>query len=155
MPPIGDSLAAQFARCWEMLRDVVRKTPEERWRADANPQFTPARWALHAVQAVDAYQCTSLAEVDWTPRFCHGLDGPVEQLPTRDQLLTYLDEVAASLETRLCGMTDEEMLSPPPFHWTGATYLEHWLYGLRHTHSHLGELNMLLRIAGDETGIWR
>jgi len=155
MPTIADSVTAQFARCWEMLRDVVRKTPDERWCADASPQLTPARWALHAVQAVDAYQCPSLDEVDWTPRFCEGLEGPVDKLPSRDQLLEYLDDVAARLEARLRGMSDAEMLSPPPFHWTGATYLEHWLYGLRHTHSHLGELNMLLRVAGDETGIWR
>jgi hypothetical protein len=155
MPTIGESVAAQFERCWDMLRDVVHKTPEERWRAVANPQLTPARWALHAVQAVDAYQCPSLDEVNWTPRFCDGLDGPAEELPTREQLLEYLDEVAAKLDARLKGMTDDEMLAPPPFHWTGDTYVGHWLYGLRHTHSHLGELNMLLRVAGDETGIWR
>jgi len=37
MPTIGESLAAQFARCWEMLRDVVHKTPEDRWLADGAP----------------------------------------------------------------------------------------------------------------------
>ena len=155
MPTIGESTAAAFGRCWEMLRDVVGKTPEERWRADTTPQLTPARWALHAVQAVDAYQCTSLDEVNWTPRFCDWEAGSAEELPSREQLLDYLDDVAASLDARLRGMTDDEMLAPSPFPWTGATYLEHWLYGLRHTHSHLGELNMLLRTAGDETGIWR
>jgi len=155
MPTIGESLAAQYVRCWEMLRDVVQKTPEERWRADENPQLTPARWALHAVQAVDAYRCPSLDQVNWTPRFCHGLDGPVESLPTREQLLDYLDDVAANLNARLLGMADDEMLQPSPFHWTGATYLELWAYGLRHTHSHLGELNMLLRCAGEEPGLWR
>ena len=155
MPTIGDSVAAQFARCWEMLRDIVRKTPEDRWRADADPQLTPARWALHAVDAVDAYQSTSMEAMSWGSRFGDWEGASTEELPTREQLLEYLDEVAAKLETRLRGMSDGEMLAPPPFHWTGATYLEHWLYALRHTHSHLGELNMLLRVAGGETGLWR
>jgi hypothetical protein len=155
MPTIGESVAAQYARCWEMLRDVVRKTPEERWRDDANPQLTPARWALHAADAVDAYQCDSTEAMNWGSRFGDWEGNSAEQLPTREQLLEYLDEVAAKLDARLRGMTDDEMLAPPPFHWTGDTYVGHWLYVLRHTHSHLGELNMLLRMAGDETGVWR
>jgi hypothetical protein len=155
MSTIGESFAAQYARCWEMLRDVVDRTPEDRWRPDDNPQLTPARWALHAVQAVDAYRNTSLEEVDWTPRFCDWESGSPEELPTREQLLAYLDEIASALDTRLRGMADAEMLAPSPFHWTGASYVEHWAYGLRHTHSHLGELNMLLRLAGDEPGLWR
>jgi uncharacterized damage-inducible protein DinB len=155
MVTIGEGVAAQFGRCWEMLRDVIRKTPEERWRDDEDRRCTPARWALHAVQAVDAYQCASLDDVDWTPRFGDSDESPAAELPTREELLEYLDDVATRLEARLRGTADAEMLSPPPFHWTGATYLEHWLYGLRHTHSHLGELNMLLRLAGDETGVWR
>jgi len=155
MPPIGESVAAQYARCWDMLRDVVEKTPEARWQADADPQLTPARWALHALDAVDAYQARSLDSMNWGSRFCDWKGGTAEELPSRGQLLEYLDEVAARLDERLRAMTDEEMLLPPPFHWTGATYLEHWLYGLRHTHSHLGELNMLLRLAGDDTGLWR
>jgi len=155
MPTIGESTAAQFARCWEMLRDVIRRTPEDRWCVDADPQLTPARWALHALQAADAYQCPCLDEVNWTPRFCDWEGGAPEELPSREQLLDYLDETAAKLDARLCAMGDDELLAPSPYPWTGATYLEHWLYALRHTHSHLGELNMLLRAAGGETGIWR
>jgi hypothetical protein len=155
MPTIGEGLASQFERTWFMLRDVVRRMPDERWRADEDPKLTPARWALHIVEAADAYEREGFEDHEWGSRFCDWEGGAEEELPTQEQLLEYLDEVAARLEERLRGMSDGDMMAAPPYSWVGATNLERWLYALRHTHSHLGELNMLLRVHGAPSGDWR
>ena len=156
MPVAGDALANQFQRAWEMLRGVVRRVPEDRWHADDDRKLTPARWALHTVETVDSYMGTSMDGYPWGKRFCDWEGGEAEELPTRDELLAYADEVAGKLDERLRGLTEEAAAAESPFHWTGASLLGHWLYVLRHTMHHTGELNMLLRVWGqDEEGEWR
>jgi hypothetical protein len=154
MATIGEGLANQFERAWWMLRDVIRKVPEDRWRAGDNPKLTPALWALHVVEAVDAYR-QDPAGPCWTPRFGDWEALQAEDLPTQEVIREYLDEVAKGLDELLRGMTGEELLGAAAYDWMGATELERWLYALRHTHSHLGEINMLLRTWGEESGEWR
>lgn len=154
MATIGEGLANQFERTWWMLKDVIRKVPEDRWCADGNPKLTPALWVLHAVEAVDAYRQDPTGP-DWRPRFGDWEALSAEDLPSREVVLGYLDEVAEGLDAMLRGMTDKELLSAAAYDWMGPTELERWLYALRHTHSHLGELNMLLRTWGQESGGWR
>lgn len=156
MSTTGDALANQFDRAWEMLRAVFRRIPDDRWRADADRRLTPARWALHIVETVDSYMGTSMDDFPWGQRFCDWEGGATDELPTREKLLDYLEEVAAKLDEQLRGLTDEEAAAESPFVWTGSALLGHWLYVLRHTMHHTGELNMLLRVCGQaDEGEWR
>ena len=156
MSVAGDALANQFQRTWKMLRGVVRRVPEDRWRADEDPKLTPARWALHTVETVDSYMGTSMDDFPWGQRFCDWEGGEAQELPTRDELIAYMDDVAAHLDPMLRGLDHDALSEASPFHWTGASVLGHWAYVLRHTMHHTGELNMLLRVWGrEQEGEWR
>lgn len=145
---ISEGLAAQWDRAWMMLLDALSKFPEEEWRAERGQELSPARVAFHTVEPVDFYRGEGPAgyrlrfPVDWE-------DGPSEELPSAGELADWARELRAAVDAQLRAMSDAELLSAAnPYPWTGANRLEHWLYGLRHLHHHLGELHGMLRRRG-------
>lgn len=156
---IGMAVAEQFARIWEMYREAIRGFPEEQWKAgDVNCQI-PAWLVYHAIEGSEFYaQATPIEGFVPGARFgVNWQDSPPKQLPTQEQMLTYLDEVQAQAEAWLRGMKDSDLLSPnPPFAWAGRrSALERALGQLRHTQHHLGQLNAELRRRNLPSAEWR
>ncbi|HJN14744.1 MAG TPA: DinB family protein, partial [Armatimonadota bacterium] len=146
MPTTGEALADQFDRCWEMLRSSARRISPDRWRKDDNAKLNPARWALHAVEAAEWYERDDPDGFPWGKRFGDWERGSADQLPTQDELIAYIDEVAATLGAHLRASTDEDLAAASPYPWTGETNIGRWVYTLRHTTFHAGEVDMNLRM---------
>jgi len=155
---IGTTVAEQFARIWDTFREVIDNFPEEHWRSgDVNCQI-PAWLTYHAIEGAESYARAAPLEgfvpgarfgVDWR-------DSRPEQLPTQEQMLTYLDEVRTQVEAWLRGVQDSDLLSPDTSsHWTGRSVLACALGQLRHIQHHLGQLNSELRRRGLPRAKWR
>jgi len=52
---IRDGLLDQFDRSFDMLRQVIRNIPAEKWRTGFSETFVPAMIAYHAVESLDFY----------------------------------------------------------------------------------------------------
>lgn len=150
MASIGEALAAQWDRTWLMFLDAVAKFPDDQWRAEVPGELAPARSALHLVETVDFYRGEGPEGYAWGARFRVDWEGsPAQQLPGAGEVVVWAEELRAIVDAQLRAMSDEEFLTAPnPYAWTGANRLEHWLYGIRHFHQHLGELHGLLRRRG-------
>jgi hypothetical protein len=155
MMTIGIALAEQYDRAWEMLRATIRRFPAEAWRAGDAPGLVPARWALHATEAVDFYSRPTPDGFHWGGRFHVDQGAEAAALPDQPSLLEYMDEVQAALKSWLLTAPDAELMAGNAFPWTGDTVLQRMLYTLRHTMTHQGELSMLLRLRGADETEWR
>jgi len=159
MSLVATALASQFDRVWAMIREAVDNTPDDEWlkTGPSGDNLTrPARHAFHVVQSVDRYlghspkdpPTSSRLDIEWET--C-----PVELLPTKEQVLNYLEEIEQRLRVRLNGLSEKELEAPSEFDWTGATVTEHWMYVLRHTQNHLSILNTTLHARNLKRAAWR
>jgi uncharacterized damage-inducible protein DinB len=150
---IAADVADQFDRAFGMMRDIVENISDKEWREGTELRFVPARWAYHSLISAAFYIRLAPDEFDWNayPNW----SGPVDQLPSRQDHLSFLAEVAADYHRRWDTMSDEEMLLPTHFPWTGKTRLGQCMYNLRHFIYHLGEVAMRLRQAGRDEMPWR
>jgi DinB family protein len=155
----GDVLIEHYRRTFVMLRDAIAAFPEDGWRTSDIDHLAPARHALHVIAAVDMYFRPEYVKgVAGGNRFGEGLDwegSPAEKMPSQQELLDYLDEMAGRVKEWL-GVSDDELLKPvEAFGWTGGTLLARALYVLRHNHHHQGILDAELRRRNIARPKWR
>jgi hypothetical protein len=154
---INETLLESFSLVWEMYKDVLRSVEESQWRQGEIDYLVPSRLMLHSIETIDFYSSRSPKEFNHGYRF--NIDrktATLEELPTREQLKEYLDEVKEKCMSWLIKTDDPEYLSPETeFPWTGSNVLGRVLYLLSHCRQHLGELNAELRRRGLERIKWR
>jgi hypothetical protein len=156
MTTITSELIEQYDRAWAMLRATIERITDERWRSGDAPGLVPARWALHAIETVAFYMRPTPDGFRWNARFGVDSDAPADRLPSRADVLAYLEEVRADARATLERMSDSDLLEATnAFPWTGSTILGRMLYTLRHTMTHQGELSMILRFQGADETEWR
>ena len=150
MSTATEALADHFSRTWEMLRETIMAFPSDRWRGvdrNGDRYLTPAGQALHTIETAEFYMAGSHEEYMFGARF--GIDwedAAPETLPSQQDQLAFLDEVARELDERLGTTTDKDLAAAPAgFPWTGPNMLAHWLYVLRHNQHHIAVMNTLLR----------
>ena len=147
---IVESLIDHFNRTFDMLRGAIEAFPEEEWRAADEDDLIPARQALHIIESSAFYSG------EWTGKKfptgerlgCNWEFSAADELPSRQDVLTYLDEAKAKLEAWLTKRGDDGLLGEPAdkrFPWTGAYELGRALYLIRHAHHHLGKIHNELR----------
>lgn len=152
MNPWVNALADQMHRSWQMLRLLMKVIPDKEWFVGPSSERIPAVWAFHAVVCADWYARPNAKSVGepWDD------DSPdPRKRPTRKQLLAYLDEVEARIDTLLRSSTEEELLGENACKWTGANPYERMIYVLRHNHQHIGELQEITRERGLRAGKWK
>ena len=153
---IGNGLADQFERMWIMLREAIGNCTDEEWKRDAGHWFLiPSRLAYHTIETVHFYSRESPEGMDWGGRF--GVDRETkdtEELPDRDPMLDYLEEIRGSLRELLLSMSGDDLLADHAFPWTGATVLDRMIYTLRHSMFHLGQIQAELRRRGMKGAEW-
>ena len=154
---ISESIIENFSLTWEMYSEAIDSIPYEHWRTGEIDYLIPARLMLHAVETIDFYSNKSPNDFKHGYRFkIDGKTASPNQLPSKDQLRTYLEEVRDKTESWLRGLSDEDFLShESEFPWTGSTVLGRVLYLLEHCRQHFGELNAELRRRGLPRIKWR
>ncbi len=144
---IRNSLVNAFKRNWDMYQDAVNNIPNDHWRAGDIEHLIPARIVYHVLDCADFYSNPTPKGYVWGHRFNFdwGKASP-KQLPTKDQIRAYLEEMITKVDRWLQGFTDADFLSPEKaFAWTGKTIMGRALYLLVHCRQHIGEINAELR----------
>ncbi|OPZ84991.1 MAG: DinB superfamily protein [bacterium ADurb.Bin429] len=155
---IVTTLRNQFARVWAMWRSEIGNIPEAEWRSGDLDYLTPVRHACHAFETADFY--TGIIPADqfpWGRHYAGNWEGsPVAELPDHAGILSLLEKIAELVDTRLTALSDDDLnASDPVFPWTGGTRLDTFLYLLRHTQHHLGELHAELRRRNIPRAAWK
>ena len=144
---ISESIIENLSLTWKMYKEAINNIPDEEWKTGEIDYLIPARQILHGIETLDYYSTT--APDIYTHGYRFNLDrqrAPAEQLPSKDQLFMYLDEVKEKMEAWINGLEDEMFHSPEQMYpWTGSTLLGRVLYAIEHSRHHLGELNGELR----------
>lgn len=147
------ALARQYRAALAMLRQCVDRCPDDLWTDGPHPRAT-WRIAYHAVLTTHLY--LSVEADAFTPWERHRdqvaeLWGnpPVETPYSRTEILSYIDDVSASVGEALAEMD----LSAPQsgFSWYPLSKVEHQLVNLRHLGGHVGQLSERLMARGIET----
>jgi len=122
-----------------MYQDAVNNIPNEHWRTGDIEHLIPARIVYHVLDCADFYSNPTPKGYVWGHRFNFdwGKASP-KQLPTKDQIRAYLEEMITKVDRWLQGFTDEDFLSPEKaFAWTGKTIMGRALYLLVHCRQHI------------------
>ena len=140
-----------------MYQDLVNNISDEHWKTGDIEYLTPAKLAYHVLDCADFYTEPKPKEYVWGHRF--NIDWKKvtpEQLPTKEQTKTYLEELMKKVNNWLQGLSDSDLLSPEKtFPWTGKTKLGRAIYLLVHCRQHIGEINAELRRRGLPRIKWR
>jgi hypothetical protein len=154
---ITDDLLDQYRRSFGMIRSELARLSEEQWIAGAPSFLSPVVLTMHTLDCLDYYFVEDAEqEYRWGHRFGGGWwELPIERLPDRASAGAYLAELEARVATRLRSLTDKELASPFPIaDGSGKTWLGHYVYGLRHTTHHMGELAAISARLGNDAGSW-
>ncbi|MHC4471391.1 MAG: DinB family protein [Planctomycetota bacterium] len=157
MTKLAEHLRAQFLRGWETLKEAMERFPEDGFRRGGIDHLIPARQAMHLIETAEFYTGRHPDDMKWGDRFGGYWDSlPPPELPDREKLLEYHEEVRTRVEKWLDNASDATLLAKEEaFPWTGATVMERMIYLLRHHHQHIGEMNAELRRRGIPRAEWR
>jgi len=161
---MGTTLTAdlhdQFKRAISMLRFTIELFTPEEYLAGLDYFDTPARLAWHVVESLDFYFSGKARGRDFG--FGHRFGGtphwklPDEAMPSRADLLPYLDEVEARIDSAFSDLTDASLSAPfDLYDWSGRTILGHYIYAIRHTMEHHGQLCVIATRYGHAEESWR
>ncbi len=141
-----------------LVREAITGFDDAQWRRGELPLQVPWKLAYHVVECLDYYFREDVAgDFRWGYRFGGGWWslGP-EEIPQQAELLAYLDEVEERIADHLSALADDRLVEPfDPQKEHGHTRLGHYLYGLRHTMHHHGEMSLLSLQFGNAEGSWQ
>jgi hypothetical protein len=84
----------------------------------------------------------------------HDMDVTLEQPVAREQVLEYLEAVAAKLDAALDRLAGGGLEAQNAFPWTGPTVAHRLVYNLRHAQHHLGWMDSYASRRGGEAMEW-
>jgi hypothetical protein len=150
-------LTCQFEAALCMLRDCIRRCPQEHWEGKiANDSFRQV--AYHTLFFVDLY--LSPSEAAFTLRDVH-LKGGDERLSTaattglsKDETLVYLTFCRQKALNTLAVETVESLKRESGFSWLPFSRGELHLSNIRHIQHHTGQLSAFLRKIADDGERW-
>lgn len=164
MEEIQQSLWRQFGASIDMLHLAIRQCPEAVYQSQKRFFYL----AYHSVLFLDYY--LTFPPADFSPQLPFSIHPP-EKMPeealgdilpdrqyTQIELLAYLEEIRERAYSLLTGLTEGSLarrfvedLEEDAMDYS---LLEILMYNLRHTQHHVGQLNLLLRQAGERAPKW-
>jgi len=116
----------------------------------------PVIQVWHLLDCLDFY-FTDKPDVDYVWGYYFGggyWELPEEKYPNQEQMLAYARELEARVEKEFSALCDEDLLKPFSRDDSATTWLGHYIYAVRHTMHHHGQLAVLLAEQGIEGGSW-
>ncbi len=133
-------LATQFAQSMKILEEIVTRIDDDLWRNGGCGYQTPVRVAYHILLGVGYYIGY---ESSLKRRIGDDLEGvPVDSLPSQKDILQLIDELNPQIREWIASLDFDG--ANTKFPWAGETHTGLFLFLLRHTMYHMGELNSLL-----------
>jgi hypothetical protein len=172
MNRITEHLVRQFDRSWEMLTQAIEKVPDERWTDSVESIEVPYSetkgmnvWyfsdvVFHTIETVDFYTGDEPKSFKWGGRI-GGTDWKTETPAmrasriTKKDMLEYISETKDRLTKKLSSFSKDELFEPDGFKDYLATRLDKFIYAMRHSMWHIGELGRAMRNWDCERISWR
>jgi hypothetical protein len=145
-----------YRAVFQMVCRAIELCPDSLWNERTNE---PPFWqqAYHTIWAVDFY-LTDSPEKSRTPAFVEGeaanLDHIPAAIPSRQQILEYLEQVSGKCDAVLNSLTVEQLEGKNNFPWTGPTLAHRLIYNIRHAQHHVGWLNSILSRKTGKAAEW-
>jgi hypothetical protein len=169
---IVEHLIEEYDRSWKMLLQVIEKAPDEKWTAHVESIEMP--WSetkgmnvwyfsdrvFHVIQTVEFYTSDNPEDMKWGGRI-GGIDWKTESPDvtasriTKEDMLDYLSETKSNLEEKLNSFSEEDLFGTDGFKSYLACRFAKFVYTLRHSMWHIGELARAMREWDCERIIWR
>jgi uncharacterized damage-inducible protein DinB len=158
-----DDLMRQYRHSFRILYEEMARFNAEQWQKGLSFFMTPVNLAMHITDCLDFYFHPSpIKPYVWGHRFGGGWwELKAEQRPTQAALAEYTRELEARILAILGALDDAALGQPYPAEASQslsdegyATWLGHYVYALRHTLHHHGELAALATFHGYEGGAW-
>jgi uncharacterized damage-inducible protein DinB len=154
---IVNDLTDQFQRAFNMLYSEMERFDDVQWVTGISFFQVPVKQAMHIVDCLDFYFAgIPPKQYQWGHKFGGGWwELEDDQLPDQAALLEYTQEIEARVMDELASLQDEDFSRPYRLaDWSGKTMLGHYVYALRHTMHHHGQLSALAVHHGNEGGSW-
>jgi len=152
-----EDLIDQFDHTFRILCEEIERFHEEEWRKGFSFFQVPVKQAMHLFDCLDYYfRGHQLVDYQWGNRFGGGWwELNEEQLPTKAELLEYARELESVVMDQLDSLDDQALSDPNPIQFEFVrTRLGLYVYALKHTLHHHGELAALSVYHGHEGGCW-
>jgi len=162
----------QFEASWNMLYQSIENVPDEKWAIGIETINKPwsetkgmniwffSNTVFHTIQTVDFYTRDDPNGFEWGYRI-GGIDWKSESPSvtasriTKKDMLEYLTETKNNLNKKLSSFLDDDLFEQDGFKEWQASRLAKFIYTLRHSMWHIGELGKSMREWGCERINWR
>jgi len=151
-----EDVVSQYRRSFHMLYEEIERFSAENWMKGPSYFQRPVIQVWHLLDCLDFY-FTDKPDVEyiWGHYFGGGYwELPEEKYPTQAQLLAYACELEARVVKEFAALSDEDLLKPYARGDDATTWLGHYIYAVRHTMHHHGQMAVLLAEQGIEGGSW-
>jgi hypothetical protein len=152
-----NDLIDQYQRTFRMLSAEIKHFDPQQWGTGLDDFLSPVKLSMHIADSLDYYfSGKTLDEYSWMHHFGGGWwNLPADSLPGSNVLLDYLQELEARIVAELSALDDADLAQKiGTKDCSEGTRLGHYLYALRHTIHHQGELAALSVYHGNEGGCW-
>lgn len=132
-----------------MLMQGIEKIPDGEWHYGRDKWFYSLR-VYHIIETSEFYARDTpegmqwgkhLGQVNWKEEMSLK---KAAKLITKKEVIKYLGEMKRRITKQLKALSDEDLLKKDGFHWFSGIY-EKYVYLLRHSNFHIGELAYALR----------
>ncbi|MFX1606390.1 MAG: hypothetical protein ACFFDD_10825 [Promethearchaeota archaeon] len=172
MNRIAEHLVNQFDRSWAMLVQAIEKVPNEKWPECIESIDIPwsetegmnvwyfSNTVFHTIETVDFYTRDTPNDFKWGYKI-EGIDWKSESPSlttsriTKKDMLEYLTETKDNLNKKLSSFSEDEFFEQDGFRKWQASRLAKFIYTLRHSMWHIGELGRAIRDWDCERISWR
>ena len=148
-----DALRDHFERQFKTLDTVYERASSDAWTYGDDRIKGVWQWMLHTLETVEFYLSEKTGDVfSWGHRFDLDWEGTkAGRFPTKDEMRAYQQDVAQFVRETLRPKTDADLVAAEAVApWTGKQYVGKLLYLMRHTQQHIGDINRVLRLNGDD-----
>lgn len=150
-------LIDQYQRSFRMLYSEMERFDDTQWVKGLSSFQVPVKVAMHIVDCLDYYFSGETGrQYQWGHRFGGGCwELSDDQLPDKSTVLAYVREIEDRVIGELTSLDDEDLSRPFEIgDGSGTILLGHYIYALRHTMHHHGELAVLSIYHGNKGGSW-
>jgi hypothetical protein len=150
-------LIEQYKHTFRIIYEEIERFNDQDWVDGFSFFQVPVKQSMHLLDCLDFYFRKD--EIDayvWGYRFGGGWwELRQDQLPEKKQVLDYVRELETFILGKLESMDDQSLSDPSPiqFKWARTRH-GLYIYALRHTLHHHGELAALAVYHGYEGGSW-
>ena len=150
-------LLLQYFHTFRIITEEINRFSEEEWKVGISFFQVPVKQAMHLLDCLDFYfSDNGPDEYKWGYRFGGGWwEIPEDNLPDKKDILDYAGEIKEKIVSQLSTLDDSALseTSPIQYEWV-KTRLGLYIYALRHTLHHHGQLSALAVHHSHQGGSW-